>query len=101
MPESQVNGLGKICESFEIEVENLHRSDYDAYLTMRVAKKICEYRKVSMEELLEICPNCYYSVDKGVVVNHYVTVSYSKNSLITQDLSNPIPRFSKKAQLKT
>lgn len=100
MPESQVNGLGKICESFEIEVENLHRSDYDAYLTMRVAKKICEYRKVSMEELLEICPNCYYSVDKGVVVNHYVTVSYSKKLIDYARFIKPDPALLKKSAIK-
>lgn len=78
MPESKENGLGKICESFGIEIENLHRSDYDAFLTMQVAKKICQNHSVSLDALLAECPNCYYSVENGNVVNHYSTTSYSK-----------------------
>ncbi|MDE6758419.1 MAG: 3'-5' exonuclease [Clostridia bacterium] len=100
MPESQLNGLGKICESFEIEVENLHRSDYDAYLTMRVAKKLCEELHSSMEELLERCPNCYYSVDNGTVVNHYVTISYSKKLIDYARFVKPDHRLLKKSKVK-
>lgn len=78
MPESKENGLGKICETFEIPVDNLHRSDYDAYLTMQVAKKICEIKHTDIEGLLHECPDCYYSVDNGVVKNHYAVISYTK-----------------------
>lgn len=78
MPESKENGLGKICEAFGISTENLHRSDYDAYLTMQVAKKICELKGVDLQELLHECPNAYYSVENGNVKNHYETVSYTK-----------------------
>lgn len=78
MPESKDNGLGKICAAFGISVENLHRSDYDAYLTMSVAKKMCESRGASLDALIEEFPNCYYSVDEGKVVNHNVTVSSYK-----------------------
>ncbi|MDE6189428.1 MAG: 3'-5' exonuclease [Clostridia bacterium] len=100
MPDSKENGLGKICASFEIDVENLHRSDYDAYLTMSVAKKLCESRGVSMEQLLEECPNCYYSVDNGVVVNHYVTISYSKKLTEYARRVKPDRRTLKKSLVK-
>ncbi len=78
MPESKENGLGKICESFGIETENLHRSDYDAYLTMQIAKKLCSSHNESLEELLQEAPNCFYSVENGCVINHYSTTSYTK-----------------------
>ena len=67
---------------------------------MRVAQKTCEYRKVSIEELLEICPNCYYPVDKGVVVNHYVTVSYSKKLIDYARFIKPDPALLKKSAIK-
>lgn len=100
MPESQLNGLGKICESFEIVVENLHRSDYDAYLTMRVAKKLCEQLHASMEELLERCPNCYYSVENGACVNHYITISYSKKLIDYARFVKPDRRLLGKSEVK-
>lgn len=78
MPESKENGLGKICETFEIRLDNLHRSDYDAYLTMQVAKKICEIKHTDLEGLLHECPNCFYSIEGGIVKNHYTTISYTK-----------------------
>ena len=95
MPESKENGLGKICESFGIETENLHRSDYDAYLTMQVAKKLCEMQNVRLDELLSVAPNCYYSVDNGVVVNHYSTTSYTKKLVNIAKFVKPDPRLSK------
>ena len=78
MPDSVENGLAKICESFGITIENLHRSDYDAYLTLQVAKKMCELKGTSLQGLLQECPNAFYSVENGSVKNHYVTVSYTK-----------------------
>ena len=100
MPESNINALGKICESFEIEVENLHRSDYDAYLTMRVAKRICEELHSSMDELLERCPNCYYSIENGACVNHYITISYSKKLIDYARFVKPDRRLMSKSKVK-
>lgn len=78
MPDSSENGLAKICEAFGISVANLHRSDYDAYLTLQVAKKMCEIKGSSLQGLLQECPNAFYSVENGSVKNHYVTISYTK-----------------------
>ena len=100
MPESNINALGKICESFQIEVENLHRSDYDAYLTMRVAKKLCEELHSSMDELLERCPNCYYSIENGACVNHYITISYSKKLIDYARFVKPDRRLMSKSKVK-
>lgn len=100
MPESKENGLGKICESFGIETENLHRSDYDAYLTMQVAKKLCEMQNVRLDELLSVAPNCYYSVDNGVVVNHYSTTSYTKKLVNIAKFVKPDPRLSKNTLIR-
>ena len=78
MPDSAENGLGKICEAFGISTENLHRSDYDAYITLQVAKKMCQLKNCDLQGLLNECPNAYYSVENGSVKNHYATVSYTK-----------------------
>lgn len=78
LPDSKENGLGKICAAFEIPVDNLHRSDYDAYLTLQVAKRICQIKNTDLQGLLQECPNCYFSVENGVVRNHYTTISYTK-----------------------
>ncbi|MEG1536270.1 MAG: exonuclease domain-containing protein [Clostridia bacterium] len=77
--ESLECGLEKICAKFDIEVENLHRSDYDAFLTMQIVHKMCQSNNVGkISELLELCPTAFYSAQDGVVTNHYATVSVSK-----------------------
>lgn len=100
MPESKENGLGKICESFGIETENLHRSDYDAYLTMQVAKKLCELQNVRLDELLAEAPNCFYSVENGIVVNHYCTTSYTKKLVNLAKFVKPDPRLEPNPSIK-
>lgn len=100
MPESKENGLGKICESFGIETENLHRSDYDAYLTMQVAKKLCESQKVRLDELLNVACNCCYSVDNGNVINHYSNASYTKKLMNIAKFVKPDPRAGRNPLVK-
>lgn len=100
MPESKENGLGKICESFGIETENLHRSDYDAYLTMQIAKKLCENQNVRLDELLTEAPNCYYSVQDGNVVNHYSTTSYTKKLTNLARFIKPDTRLNENPMIK-
>ncbi len=99
MPDSVENGLGKICQSFEIPTENLHRSDYDAYLTMQVAKKICEIKQTDLEGLLHECPNAYYSVENGVVNNHYSTISYTKKLASYAKYVRPDPKYARKSDI--
>lgn len=75
-------GLSKICEAFGIDCSQaLHRSDYDAYLTMQVFARLCKDAGVQPEGLLELCPNAYYTAEKGKIVNHYATIAYSKRLL--------------------
>ncbi|MDE6211712.1 MAG: hypothetical protein K2G42_07045 [Clostridia bacterium] len=99
MPESNENGLGKICEAFGISTENLHRSDYDAYLTLQVAKKMCEIKGADIQELLHECPNAYYSVENGNVKNNYATVSYTKKLSGYARFVKPDPRLLKHSKL--
>ncbi|MDE6372212.1 MAG: hypothetical protein K2L61_01565, partial [Clostridia bacterium] len=91
--------LGKICEAFGISTENLHRSDYDAYLTLQVAKKMCEIKGVDIQELLHECPNAYYSVENGSVKNNYATISYTKKLSGYARFVKPDPRLSKRSKL--
>ena len=99
MPDSAENGLGKICESFGISTENLHRSDYDAYLTLQVAKKMCEIKGMDLQELLHECPNAFYSVENGSVKNHYVTVSYTKKLAGYARFVKPDPKLLKGSKI--
>jgi len=100
MPDSKDNGLGKICESFSIPLDNHHRSDYDAYLTMSVAKKMCETFNMGLDEMLTVCPNCYYSVNNGAVVNHYATVSPSRKLIGYAMHVNPDSKLMRNSKIK-
>lgn len=74
--------LSKICDQYGIEVSaDLHRSDYDAYLTLNVLKALAKEQNVAPDGLLELCPNAYYSAREGKIVNHFTTVSYTKRLL--------------------
>ena len=99
MPESAENGLCKICESFVISTEKLHRSDYDAYLTLQVAKKICQIKGMDIQELLHECPNAFYSVENGNVKNNYATVSYTKKLSGYARFVKPDPKLLKRSQI--
>ncbi len=99
MPESNENGLGKICEAFGISTENLHRSDYDAYLTLQVAKKMCQIKGSDLQGLLQECPNAFYSVENGSVKNHYATVSYTKKLSGYAKFVKPDPRLLKRSRI--
>lgn len=41
-----------------VEAENLHRSDEDAYNTMRILKAIAEYHGTNLQGILEMYPDC-------------------------------------------
>lgn len=71
-------GLEKICMQYSVDTSHLHRSDYDAYLTLNVFNKLCQEYCLSPTEMLNTCPNAYYTVVDGKLKNHYQTVNYSK-----------------------
>ena len=73
--------LSKLCEAYHVEVTDLHRSDYDAYLTMMVVKGLCDEYKTDLEGLLHLCPNAFYNVHDGEIKNNFATVSNSKKLL--------------------
>ncbi len=51
--------LEKIAQELGIEIlQNLHKSEDDAYLTMLVAKRLCETRGCGLVELLADFPTC-------------------------------------------
>lgn len=74
-------GLSKICGMYNLQVTDLHRSDYDAYLTSRIVEKMCEQAQASISQLLSEYPNAFYETKDGVVTNHNVTISPSKKLL--------------------
>ena len=50
-----------------IEPENLHRSDEDAYNTMLIMKAIAEYHGTNIPGLMEMFPDCGGSTENGVI----------------------------------
>ena len=50
-----------------IEPENLHRSDEDAYNTMLIMKAIAEYHGTNIPGLMEMFPDCAGSTENGVI----------------------------------
>ena len=75
------SGLSKICEQYQIQVTDLHRSDYDALLTSVVLKNMCSQVNLLVEELLQLYPNAYYDSTKGKITCHNVTSNPSKRLL--------------------
>ncbi|MGN0770981.1 MAG: exonuclease domain-containing protein [Christensenellales bacterium] len=80
--EKNESSLSKLCEKYGIEVTDLHRSDYDAYLTMSVMKKLCEEFDTNLDGIFGKLPNAFYTVkDDGNIVNNFVVESSSKKIL--------------------
>ena len=50
-----------------IEPQNLHRSDEDAYHTMLIMKAIAEYHGTNIPGLMEMFPDCAGSTENGVI----------------------------------
>lgn len=50
-----------------IEPENLHRSDEDAYNTMLIMKAIAAYHNTNIPGLMEMFPDCGGSTENGVI----------------------------------
>ena len=50
-----------------VEAENLHRSDEDAYNTMLIMKAIAEYHGTNIPGLMEMFPDCGGSTENGVI----------------------------------
>ena len=71
-------GLEKLCEEYNIEKEALHRSDYDAYITMNVLKAMCKETNLNVHELLERYPESYLEAKDGAVVRHFIVTSPAK-----------------------
>ena len=50
-----------------VEPQNLHRSDEDAYNTMLIMKAIAEYHGTNIPGLMEMFPDCGGSTENGVI----------------------------------
>ena len=59
--------LEKIAENLKIEPMNLHKSDDDAHLTMLVVKSLCNILKLSLKEIIEICPSVIANTQDGII----------------------------------
>ncbi len=57
------HALSAICAEFDIEPTILHRSDEDAFMTMQVAKKLCELANCDFPSLLKMYPQCLGTVE--------------------------------------
>ena len=73
--------LESICEKYGIETLISHKSDDDAFLTMKIAQKICENLNISLKELYEKYDDCSSTVKK-----------FASNLLTDEELSNRINR---------
>lgn len=80
--EKNESSLSKLCEKYGIEVTDLHRSDYDAYLTMSVMKALCEECHTDVQGIFAKLPTAFYTVnDDGIIVNNFSVESKSKKIL--------------------
>ncbi|MGN0795749.1 MAG: exonuclease domain-containing protein [Christensenellales bacterium] len=59
--------LEKISENLKVELMNLHKSDDDAHVTMLVVKAICKILRLSLKELIEICPSVVANTQDGII----------------------------------
>lgn len=71
-------GLEKLCDAYGIEKEALHRSDYDAYITMQVLKHMCKEKECSIDALLEQIPNSYLELKDGAIIKQFNPISPAK-----------------------
>ena len=74
-------GLEKLCDEYGIEKESLHRSDYDAYITMQVLKHMCKETHSSVQELLEKIPNSFLELKDGQIIKQFNPTSPAKTLL--------------------
>ncbi len=89
-------GLSKICETYGIDCSlALHRSDYDAFLTMQVFARLCKEEKVAPDALLALCPSAHYTAEHGAVINHFTTPAYTKKLTEFSRHCRPLPQYKK------
>ena len=74
-------GLERLCEEYGIEKEALHRSDYDALITMQVLKNICKETNCTIDELLAMFPESFLEIKHGEIVKHFNITSPAKTVL--------------------
>ena len=72
------SALDKLCVLYNIPVENLHRSDYDASLTMQLLKAICKETNNSIASLLEEYPNTYVEYKNNNISKSFEEMTNSK-----------------------
>ena len=73
--------LESICEKYGIETLISHKSDDDAFLTMKIAEKVCNSLNLTLEELYDKYNDCSSTVKK-----------FASNLLTDEELSNRINR---------
>ncbi len=71
-------GLEKLCNEYGIQKEALHRSDYDAYITMQVLKNMCKEAHCSVGEFLTQIPNSYLELKEGQIIKQFNPISPAK-----------------------
>lgn len=76
--DQKVSGLDRLCVLYNIEIENLHRSDCDAIYTMKLLQSMCNERRESVQELLTEFPNSYVELKNGSITKSFESLSNSK-----------------------
>lgn len=80
--EKECSSLSKLCEKYNIETEHIHESDYDALMTMKLLKAICQEYSLNVFQVLEKCPETYIEIKDGIATKHFnVPVSKRRHVL--------------------
>lgn len=58
--------LENACLLYEVNLHQFHKSDEDAYLTMKLTKRVCKKLNVTVEELFDLYNDCVSNVDNFV-----------------------------------
>lgn len=84
--QTTLSSLENTCEKLGINKVILHKSDEDAYLTMKIAKHITNKLNLSLEELAILYPNCLATVDdyiKALPTQEEIDNKIKKRKIIT------------------
>ena len=86
--QDNVASLENTCEKLSINKVILHKSDEDAYLTMKIAKVITKKLNTSLEKLCLQYPNCLSNVDE--YIKHLPTQMEIENKIKKKKIYNII-----------
>ena len=89
-----VASLESIAEKYQIPKMTSHKSDDDAYLTMKIAKEVCKQQNISLSELYLLNKDCISSVSN--YSTHTLSAKDIEEKLTRRRIANVIKNYTRK-----